>query len=165
MSGKLGATVVNGTMKEMLTNGSSWESVKRRESGPRVFKGVLKDGNENTNHPTPNNIVVDLRNYSTTYVGGDIEWLEKDVHYLRMNEVRLSYTVPSSWLKKATKNFVSYANVWASATDLFTITNSSGIDPVGNANSASLGGSGGIGIDYWGIPNPRGYSFGVNLTF
>jgi len=165
MSGKIGATVVNGTMKEMLSNGSSWESVARRESGPRIFKGVLKDGNENTDHPTPNNIAVDLRNYSTTYVGGDIEWLEKDVHYLRMNEVRLSYTVPSSWLKKATKNFVSYANVWVSGTDLFTITNYSGIDPVGNSNSASLGGSGGIGIDYWGIPNPRGYSFGVNLTF
>ena len=165
MSGKLGATVVNGTMREMMTYGSSWESVKQREEGPKVFKGVLKDGNENSDHPTPNNIIVDFRNYQYSYVGGDLDWLEKDVNYLRLNEVRLSYTVPSSWLKKATKNFVSYANVWVAGTDLLTFTNYSGIDPVGNSNSAALGGSGGIGIDYWGIPNPRGYSFGVSLTF
>ena len=68
-------------------------------------------------------------------------------------------------LKKATKNFVSSASVWAKATDLVTLTNYSGIDAVGNSNSAALGGAGGMGIDVWGLPNPRGYSLGVNLTF
>ena len=91
--------------------------------------------------------------------------MEEDINFLRLSEVRLSYNVPSSWLKRATKNFVSSASVWAKATDLVTLTNYSGIDAVGNSNSAALGGAGGMGIDVWGTPNPRGYSFGVNLTF
>ena len=164
-SGKLGFTVVNGTKRDMLGTGSSWESVHMREAGPVVFKGVLQDGKENSSNPTVNTIAVTYGNNSTVYTGGDESWLEKDVNFLRLSEVRLSYNVPSSWLKRATKNFVSSASVWAKATDLVTLTNYSGIDAVGNSNSAALGGAGGMGIDVWGLPNPRGYSLGVNLTF
>jgi hypothetical protein len=165
-SGRFGASVVNATKRDLIDSGSSWESVTLRESAPVVFKGVLKNGLENSSHPTKNNIAITYDNYgSGIFKGNDEDWFEEDVHYLRLSEVRLSYNVPSSWLKRATKNFVSSASVWVKGTDLFTITNYSGIDPVGNSNSAALGGSGGIGIDYWGIPNPRGYSFGVNLTF
>ena len=164
-SGKLGFTVVNGTKRDMLGTGSSWESVHMREAGPVVFKGVLQDGKENSSNPTVNTIAVTYGNGSTVYTGGDESWLEKDVNFLRLSEVRLSYNVPSSWLKRATKNFVSSASVWAKGTDLVTLTNYSGIDAVGNSNSAALGGAGGMGIDVWGLPNPRGYSLGVNLTF
>ena len=165
-SGRLGFSVVNATKRDMMGTGSSWESVKLREGAPVVFKGVLKNGLENTDHPTVNNIAVNYGLHSSTgYSGGDEDWFEEDVNYLRLSEVRLSYNVPSSWLKRATKNFVSSASVWVKGTDLFTLTNYSGIDPVGNSNSAALGGSGGMGIDFWGVPNPRGYSFGVNLTF
>ena len=165
-SGKLGFTVVNGTKRDMMGTGSSWESVTLRESKPVVFKGVLQDGHENSANPTVNNIAVTYNNYgSSIYTGGDESWLEDDINFLRLSEVRLSYNVPSSWLKRATKNFVSSASVWAKATDLVTLTNYSGIDAVGNSNSAALGGAGGMGIDVWGTPNPRGYSFGVNLTF
>ncbi|MDO4735660.1 MAG: SusC/RagA family TonB-linked outer membrane protein [Bacteroidia bacterium] len=165
-TGRFGATVVNATKRDMMSTGSSWESVTLRESAPVVFKGVLKNGLENSANPTVNNIAVTYANYgSSIYTGGDEDWLEKDVNYLRLAEVRLSYNVPSQWLKKVTKGFVSSANVWVKGTDLVTFTNYSGIDPVGNSNSAALGGSGGIGIDYWGVPNPRGYAFGVSLTF
>ena len=165
-SGKLGFSVVNATKRDMMNTGSSWESVTLRERGPVVFKGVLKNGLENSSHPTKNNIAVNWDNMSSTWTGyADEEWFEEDVNFLRLSEVRLSYNVPSSWLKKATRNFVSSANVWVKATDLVTLTNYSGIDPVGNSNSAALGGAGGMGIDFWGVPNPRGYSFGVNLTF
>ena len=165
-SGKLGFTVVNGTKRDMMSTGSSEESVTLREAGPVVFKGVIKDGNEDSANPTRNTIAVTYDNYgSSIYTGGDEDWLEEDVNFLRLSEVRLSYNVPSSWLKRATKNFVSSASIWAKATDLVTLTNYSGIDAVGNSNSAALGGAGGMGIDVWGLPNPRGYSFGVNLTF
>jgi hypothetical protein len=166
-SGRFGATVVNGTKRDMMSTGSSWESVYRRENTtPVVFKGVLKDGLENTANPTVNTIAVDLSNYSTTtYQGTDEDWLEKGVNYLRLSEVRLSYTVPQKWLKNATKNFLSAASVWVKGTDLFTITNYSGIDVVCNSNTASIGGSGGVGIDMWGLPSPRGVAFGFNLTF
>ena len=165
-SGRLGATVVNATKRDMMGTGSSWESVALRESEPVVFKGVLKNGKENSDNPTINNIAVTYSNYgSAIYAGGDEDWLEDNVNYMRLSELRLSYQVPGKWLQRVTGNFVSSANIWVKGTDLVTFTNYSGIDAVGNSNSAALGGSGGIGIDFWGIPNPRGYSFGVSLTF
>ncbi len=165
-SGRAGATVVNATKREMMQRGTSWESVTLRESGPVVFEGVLQDGKENTDNPTVNTIAVDYSKYgSSIYSGCDEDWLEKDVNYLRMTELRLSYTVPAKWLKEKTHKFVSAANLWVKGTDLVTITNYSGIDPVGNSNSAALGGVGGQGIDCWGVPSPRGYAFGVSLTF
>ncbi|MPN42354.1 hypothetical protein SDC9_189911 [bioreactor metagenome] len=60
---------------------------------------------------------------------------------------------------------VTAASVFAAGTDLFVLTNYSGIDVVGNSNSASLGGTGGVGFDMMSIAAPRGISFGVNLTF
>lgn len=165
-SGKFGATVVNATKRDMMSTGSSWESVKLRKSDPVVFKGVLENGLENTDNPTINNIAVSYANFgSSVYAGGDEDWLEKDVNYLRLAELRLSYSVPGNWLARVTGKFVQSASVWVKANDLVTWTNYSGIDPVGNSNSAALGGSGGIGIDYWGVPNPRGFSLGVSLTF
>ena len=165
-SGRLGATVVNGTMRDMMGTGSSWQSVEIREKGPVVFEGVLKDGKENTENPTINTIAVDYSNYgSYTYTGTDEDWLEKGVNYLRLSEVRFSYSIPQKWVKTKTANFISQASVWLKATDLVTWTNYSGIDVVCNSNSASLGGSGGVGIDLWGFPSPRGLAFGFNLTF
>ena len=165
-SGRLGATVVNGTMRDLMGTGSSWQSVEIREKGPVVFKGVLKDGKENTSNPTVNTIAVDYSNYgSYTYTGTDEDWLETGVNYLRLSEVRLSYNLPAKWLKNKTANLLSAASVWVKGTDLVTWTNYSGIDVVCNSNSASLGGSGGVGIDLWGFPSPRGVAFGFNLTF
>ena len=165
-SGRLGGTVVNGTKRDMMSNGSSWESVKMREADPFIIQGVMKDGKENSSNPTPNNIAIDPTIYAnTTYVADNEKWIEKNVNFLRLSEVRLTYTVPQKWLKQATHNFLSAASVYVMGTDLFTWTNYSGIDAVGNSNSAAMGGVGGIGIDYWGIPSPRGISCGVNLTF
>ena len=146
-SGRFGATVVNGTMRDLMGTGSSWQSVEMREKGPVVFEGVLKDGKQNSANPTVNTIAVDYSNFGTyTYTGTDEDWLEKGVNYLRLSEIRLSYTVPQRWLKNKTANFLSSATVWVKGTDLVTLTNYSGIDVVCNSNSASLGGSGGVGI-------------------
>lgn len=162
-AGRFGATVVNGTKRVMMTQGTSLESVELRESGPFVFEGVLRDGNENTDNPTKNTIVTDYRNYGATIYGGnDEDWLEKDVHYLRLQELRLAYRLPAStlnWTKIA-----SSFDVFVVGNDLVTWTNYSGIDAVGNTVSAAAGGTGGEGYDVWSIPNPRGISFGISLT-
>lgn len=162
-AGRYHATVVNGTKRVMMSKGTSWESVKLREGPSVIFKGVLKDGKENTANPTVNTISY---NYATReYTGADPDWIEKHVNYLRMQEIRLSYQVPSNWLSNVTHNLISAANVWVAANDLFVITNYSGIDAVGNTTSAALGGTGGEGYDVWSIPNPRTFSFGISLTF
>lgn len=162
-AGRYHATVVNGTKRTMMSNGTSWESVKLREGNSVIFKGVLKDGNENSSNPTVNTISY---NYATgVFSGGDEDWLEKNVNYIRLQELRFSYTVPANWLRSATHDLLSAATIWFSGNDLFVKTNYSGIDAVGNTASAALGGTGGEGYDVWSIPNPRTLSFGVSLTF
>ncbi|WP_313267681.1 SusC/RagA family TonB-linked outer membrane protein [Sphingobacterium sp.] len=163
-AGRIGATVVNGTKRAMMTDGTSWESVDLRERGPYIFKGVLRDGNENTDNPTYNNIAYDYRIYgATTYAGGDEDWLEKKVNYLRLQEARLSYRVPKTLLSRAKR--ISAMDIYVVGNDLLTWTNYSGIDAVGNTVSAAAGGTGGEGYDMWSIPNPRGFSVGLSITF
>ena len=163
-SGRFGATVVNGTKRTMMTTGTSLESVTLRESSPVVFNGVLKDGNENTANPTVNNIVVDYPAYGTSIYGGnDEDWLEKNVNYLRLQELRLSYRIPTKVLKQT--RILSNCDVYVAGNDLMTWTNYSGIDAVGNTVSAAAGGTGGEGYDVWSLPNPRGISVGFSLTF
>jgi hypothetical protein len=161
-SGRYKATVVNGTKRMMMSSGLSQESVKLRESGPVIFKGVLQDGNENTDNPTINTIAVDYSIYPTIYGGGDEDWLEKNVNYLRLQELRLNYNLPEKLLKKTP---LSQANIFVAGNDLFVWTNYSGIDAVGNTVSAAAGGSGGEGMDVWSLPNPRSFSIGLNVTF
>lgn len=163
---RIGATVVNATKRDLMASGSSWESVALRENGAVVFKGVLKNGLENSSNPTVNNISVDFSQYATTtWTSGDEEWLEKDVNYLKLAELKLTYQIPRKWLQSITRSTSTTATVWVGGNDLLTLTNYSGIDVAGNSNSAALGGSGGVGIDYWGIPNPRSFSFGISITF
>ena len=84
------------------------------------------------------------------------------MNYLRLQEIRIGYRLPSAWLKKIS---VSSANIFVTGNDLFTWTNYSGIDAVGNTMSAAAGGTGGEGIDVWALPSPRGISVGLGVTF
>ncbi len=165
LDGRIGATVVNGTKRYMMQYGYSWESVTKREQGPVVFNGVLKDNYENSETPTINTIAVKFGDLATGYSGGDASWVEKNINYLKLAELRLSYSFDRKWIAKASKGLVSSASVFASGSDLFVITNYSGIDVVGNSNSAALGGTGGVGFDMFAIAAPRGLSFGLNITF
>jgi hypothetical protein len=55
--------------------------------------------------------------------------------------------------------------VFFTATDLYLLTNYSGMDPIVNGNSAAVGGSGGVGIDYGNFAMPRGLNFGFRMGF
>jgi hypothetical protein len=166
-SGKLKTMVINGTKRYMMGAGLSWESVDMREHKPVVFNGVVKDGKEDTPNPTVNMRSVTFNDYqsATIYAGADPNWIEKDINYIRLQELRLSYTLPSKFLKNLWGGLISYASVYVCGNDLFTLTNYSGIDAVGNTVSASAGGVGGEGYDTWALPSPRGLSCGFSLTF
>ena len=82
-----------------------------------------------------------------------------------MAEVRLSYALNCAWLAKNTNNTVSAVTLFTSGSDLFVFTNYSGIDVVGNSNSAALGGTGGAGFDMMSNAAPRRISFGLSVTF
>jgi TonB-linked SusC/RagA family outer membrane protein len=153
-----GGDVFNATEHWLTARGLSMRTLDRWE--PRVVQGVLRDGKENTANPTPNTIVVIPAVNNSYYLSMSEElFIEKDINWLRMRDVTLSYALPRNTL--GTRS----ASVFVTATELFLLTNYSGADPIVNGNTAATGGSGGIGIDYGNFPMPIGINFGVRVSF
>jgi hypothetical protein len=127
---------------------------------PRIIDGVLRDGRENTANPTVNNIVIIPRLQTGYYVNMSEElFIEKDINWLRLRDLTVRYELPGRLLGART------ASVYLTGTDLFVITNYSGLDPIVNGNTAAVGGSGAVGIDFGNFPMPRGFNFGVSVGF
>ncbi len=153
-----GGDILNATEHYLVTRGLSKRTLDRET--PRVIRGVLRDGRENSANPTPNNIVIIPAVQTAYYTSMSEElFIEKDINWLRLRDVTVRYELPGRWLKART------ASVFVTATDLFLITNYSGLDPIVNGNSAAVGGSGGQGIDYGNFPIPRGFNFGLKVGF
>ncbi len=154
-----GGDVFNGTQHYLTTRGLAMHTLDRET--PRVIKGVLRDGKENTANPTYNTIVVVPAVQTQYYTGMSEElFIEKDINWLRLRDVTLRYKLPDGFFP-GSRN----ASVYVTATDLYLKTNYSGLDPIVNGNSAAVGGSGGAGIDFGNFPVPRGFSFGLKMGF
>ncbi|MFB9863024.1 SusC/RagA family TonB-linked outer membrane protein [Rufibacter immobilis] len=158
-----GGDVFNATEHFLTVRGLSMRTLDRFQS--RVYQGILKDGLENTDNPTYNNIVInpawDANFFS--YSSGEVDYVEKDVNWVRLRDVTLRYTLPATLLQRT--KFAKSASVFVTGTDLFLITNYSGLDPVGSATSLATGGSGGYGFDYGNLPMPMGLNIGINVGF
>jgi hypothetical protein len=75
----------------------------------------------------------------------------EDASYIRLKNIRLSYSLPAKWIKGAT---MKKAVVYVSSQNLFTITNYSGMDP-------EVGG----GVDIGFYPQARTFLAGVTIEF
>ena len=130
-----------------------------------VVKGVLADGLENSATPTVNTIAIQpaYRNdyYITNYI--ESEFIEKDINWLRLRDITLSYKLSSSLLKR--QKVVRNASLFVTGTDVFMITNYSGADPNVSGLTGGARGYGGGGFDYGALANPRGISFGLKAQF
>ncbi|MGV8094585.1 MAG: TonB-dependent receptor [Mangrovibacterium sp.] len=83
----------------------------------------------------------------------------EDGSYLRMKSITLGYTLPKKWTKRY---LISKFRVYASAQNLFTITNYSGYDPeVSTRTRTTLT----PGVDWSAYPRSQVYSFGVDVQF
>jgi TonB-linked SusC/RagA family outer membrane protein len=132
---------------------------------PRIVKGVLNDGKQETDNPTKNTIQV-IPYYNNDYYRtqfAEESFIEKDINWFRIKDARLSWTIPQGWLK-ATKSFKN-AQFYVAGTDLLLITNYSGADPNVNGVTPGTGGVGGTGFDYGTLSTPRVFSFGVSVGF
>jgi hypothetical protein len=149
-----GGDILNATEHYLTARGLSMRTLDRNE--PRVVEGVLRDGKENTDNPTRNNIVITPSVDTDYYLAMSEElFIEKDIDWFRLRDVTVTYDLPQS--------FVNRASVFLTATDLLLITNYSGLDPIVNGNTAAVGGSGAAGIDYGNFPVPRGINFGIRV--
>jgi TonB-linked SusC/RagA family outer membrane protein len=151
-----GGDVFNATQHYLTVRGLSKSTLDRNT--PRVIAGVLRDGKENTANPTVNNIVVVPSVQPAYYTDMSEElFIEKNINWLRLRDVTLSYNIPEGVLRNA--------SVFVTGTDLLLRTNYTGLDPIVNGNDAAVGGSGGVGIDYGNFPVPRGLNVGVRMGF
>ena len=153
-----GGDIFNATEHYLTTRGLSTETLDRDQ--PRVIEGVLRDGKENSATPTPNNIVM-VPSVQTQYYTNMSEelFIEKDINWLRLRDITVRYEIPGKFLKART------ASVFLTGTDLFIITNYTGLDPIVNGNTAAVGGSGAVGIDFGNFPMPRGVNVGMSVGF
>jgi hypothetical protein len=137
---------------------------------PVIFKGVLRDGNENTATPTVNTIQIipNLMGNSTATTTSnsfysalpESEFVERDINWIRLRDVTLKYQIPNSMLQN---KVVRMASIFCTATDLFLITNYTGADPGVNGTTPATGGAGAFGIDFGSLSMPRTITFGVRI--
>lgn len=161
---RVGGDVYNQTQYELYRRGLSTKTLDREI--PRIVTGVLKDGLENTANPTPNNIVItpatNSNYYSSTVSGIAPEmFVEKNIKALRLRDITIGYDLPSNLITRT--KFISNLGLFVTLTDVFLITNYSGIDPDVNGNNPSLGGLGGYGIDYGNMGRPLGVNLGLRI--
>jgi TonB-linked SusC/RagA family outer membrane protein len=151
-----GGDVFNATEHFLTTRGLATSTLDRET--PRIIKGVIRDGKENSATPTQNTIVVIPSNQPGYYTGMSEElFIEKNINWVRLRDVTVRMKVP--------ERFGRDASIFVTGTDLFLATNYTGLDPISNGTSASVGGSGGVGIDYGNFPIPRGLNFGFRTGF
>ena len=156
-----GGDILNATEHYLTTLGLSTRTLDRNT--PRVIAGVLQDGKENSSTPTKNTIVINPNLQNTYYTStSEEQFIEKDINWVRLKDVTLSYKLPAKMLKR--QKFFKDVSVFVTGTDLFLITNYTGLDPVVNGNSAAVGGSGGQGIDFGNFPMPIGINFGLKVS-
>ena len=81
----------------------------------------------------------------------------EDASYIRLKNIQLGYEFSTRLLKKM---HLKRLRLYASATNLFTITDYSGFDPEANAfgQSTTL-----MGLDLGGYPQAKTFLFGINL--
>jgi TonB-linked SusC/RagA family outer membrane protein len=153
-----GGDVFNATEHYLTTRGLSMSTLDRLE--PRVIKGVLRDGKENTANPTINNIVF-IPAVQTSYytLMSEEQFIEKDINWVRLRDIQLSYAFPDGFM--GFRN----ASVFVKGTDLWMKTNYTGLDPIVNGNSAAVGGSSAAGIDFGNFPIPRGLNIGMRMGY
>lgn len=81
----------------------------------------------------------------------------EDGSFLRLKTVAISYALPAAWMKRLK---IQQVNLYASAQNLYTWTNYSGMDPEVSTRNSTLT----PGFDYSAYPRPRTIMFGLRMT-
>lgn len=158
---RIGGDIFDATEMYLTTIGKSRETANRMNS--ITVPGVLKDGNENSDNPTPNNVAITPNNVSTYYTSMPEEaFIQHHVNWLRLRDFTLTYNIPkkatAKWLKA-----IKRLSVFATGNDLFLFTNYKGADPAVNGNTAGEPGVGAAGFDYGVLPAPVSLDLGIRL--
>jgi TonB-linked SusC/RagA family outer membrane protein len=157
-----GGDIMNGTAYARTLVGHTAITLDREKA--QIVPGVLNDGLQETDKPTINTI--QIYPFSTSYYSDGrlyaANFMEKNINWLRLRQLSLSYKLPSKFIQRLG---LESGSVFVNGTDLFVLTNYSGADPAVNGNSAATSGIGSFGIDWFSTSTPRGFSAGLRVDF
>ena len=97
--------------------------------------------------------------YSATSLVLTDKYVE-DASFLRLASLNIGYTLANKWTKKA---HISTLRIFFSASNLFVVTNYTGLDP--EVSTRTKINPLAIGVDFGAFPKSRGFNFGLNLSF
>ena len=154
---KSGGDILNATDYALTSAGLSPRTLDRGKT--YVFDGVDASGNKNTQEVT-----LTQAYFQSATLGGLNEeaFIERDIYWVRLRDINLSYALPSRLFKNI---FIKGIDFNAGVSNLVLITNYSGADPDVNGLNASNRGSGAVGFDYFSLPAPVAFQFGINARF
>ena len=135
---------------------SHWEGTSRamldywtEENQDATVPGLIDGAYRESQNLGPSKIFVD---------GETSRWVE-DASFVRLKVITLAYSIDKSILDKIGFNKI---RIFATGTNLLTITDYTGYDPeVANFTSSDAT----IGVDLSAYPPARTYTFGIDLTF
>jgi TonB-linked SusC/RagA family outer membrane protein len=157
-----GGDVYNGTERFLWLSGLSNKLEDRNI--PYTFNGVLRDGRENSDQPTPNTIQISPLTRTEFYSAfPESHFVERDINWIRLRDMTLAYQLPSAILQKT--KIVKEASIYFTATELWMLTNYTGADPNVNGNSAATRGAGSAGFDFGSLSLPRSFVGGLRVRF
>jgi len=155
-----GGDILNGTEYLMNVFGLSKNTENRGET--LTFTGKSLNPVTREYETVTRDVVATEKYYRDIYSNNTPFFVEK-VNWLRLRSVSLTYHLPAAVLKRS--NVIKGASFNLMGTNLWLLTNYSGMDPETSAAGAGVIGSGSVGIDYAGVPSTAGFTFGVNLKF
>ncbi|REE82125.1 TonB-linked SusC/RagA family outer membrane protein [Lutibacter oceani] len=135
-------------LSTIMADGSRWTNLDPASGQLVTDPAQLTALNANTTMWSP---------YMSRFVFSD--WAVEDGSFLRLNTITLGYTAPESIVSKIG---VSKLRFYATANNVFIITNYTGLDPeVSTRRKTPLT----PGVDYSPFPRSRSIVFGLNLNF
>ena len=146
---------VNGVSGNKIFNNSKWFTDFFPSFQGAAIAARVKDSWTPSNPGATIPIFETASNFSTNTQANS--FYVEDGSYLRLQNVSLGYTFPSSVLSKIK---MTRLRIYASANNLVTITKYEGLDP-------SVGGSAdtNFGVDIGNYPITRSYNFGISVGF
>src|SRR5690606_8507937 len=155
-----GGDVYNGTEHLLVNYGLA--KVTENRGSTISFTGMSLNPATEQYESVTREVAADERYYRDIYLNNAAFFIE-DVNWLRLRSVSLAYSLPGSVL--ARMPYVKGATITATGTNLWLLTNYSGMDPETSAAGAGVIGSGSVGIDYAGVPATAGFAVGLNVRF
>ncbi len=133
-----------------------------------LFELELMSGYNNTttralHRWTPTNTDTDVPKASDSRPRKSSNRFVYDGSFIRLKNLSLGYKIPASIIKPVG---ISFARIYVSAQNLFTITDYPGYDPEVNwMGGGSYGGNVNLGLDYGSYPNAKSYTVGIQVKF